>query len=393
LDLRKASEASVAEVRRIGNVNVAIYTAETAALLARLKIGNLNTSVEVPVDVAVKTSTGQLVINRHYFSHTAAPFFLLAIGQTIFEPDVSGEDIEKGLYGFVAIGQLLCPETLLGAVQAKSTQIIGQTKTYPALKQVMINSAVLDEKTLAGMEDASELAVIGSLKAPEVLPDGLLAQKLNKLYVTGEVTCHAENAQAFQVRLMKGSGNVKIIPSGFEWVDGNLHLDNSMLEMWSAKKLYCDGRVVVDSSVTPEALEQGLDALICENTIFVPQALKNVMKTKVDLLKSKVIFYEGELWLVDGESSLPASRFDYLEGKISVVVDGVLTVDGDVEAKLLADRIAKVHNYGVMRCTPAQMGALQARLGVHEGVIESAAQAKGVEENGSDIGNANFLAL
>jgi hypothetical protein len=65
-----------------------------------------------------------------------------------------------------------------------------------------------------------------------------------------------------------------------------------------------------------------------------------------------------------------------------------------VDANLLASRLAKVHNYGVIRCTLAQMGALQAWLGVHEGVLESTAQAKDEEEeNGSDIGNANFLAL
>ncbi len=395
LDLRKATEASVAEVGRIGNVNVAIHTAETAALLGRLKIGNLNTSVEVPVNVEVKTSTGQVVINRYYFSHAAAPFFLLTIGQTIFEPDVAAEDIQKGLYGFIAIGQILCPEHLLGVVQAKAERIIGQTKTYPALKQVLFNSIVLDLKTLNGMEDASELAVIGSVTAPEVLPDALLAQKISKLYVTGDVKCHEENTQAFQARLMKGSGNVKSIPSGFEWVDGSLHLDGSTLEMWSARKLYCSGRVVMDNDVTPEVLEKGLDALICENTLFAPQALKAVIGRKVDLLKSKVVFYEGELWMVDGEESLTASRFDYQEGKLTLVVDGMLTVAADVDPKLLASRLAKVHVFGMIRCTPAQMGALQARLGIHDGMIDSGMQEPDHEEgeNPNIIGNANYLAL
>jgi hypothetical protein len=115
--------------------------------------------------------------------------------------------------------------------------------------------------------------------------------------------------------------------------------------------------------------------------------------SKCDPLKTKVTFYEGELWLVDDERSLPASRFDYLEGKATLVVDGVLSVDPELDPKLLASRLAKVHNFGVIHCTPAQMGALQARLGAHDGVIDSPSQVEEKEENPNVIGNANYLAL
>ena len=50
LDLRKATEASIAEISRIGNVGAVLYSPETAHLVARLNMGNVGASVEVPED-------------------------------------------------------------------------------------------------------------------------------------------------------------------------------------------------------------------------------------------------------------------------------------------------------------------------------------------------------
>jgi hypothetical protein len=97
--------------------------------------------------------------------------------------------------------------------------------------------------------------------------------------------------------------------------------------------------------------------------------------------------------LVDGEEELSASRFEYLTRKATLVVTGALAIDPDVEPKMLADRLAKVHNQGVITCTPAQKGAIQARLGLNEGELKAAAE-KGEPEGGTrHVGNVNHLVL
>jgi hypothetical protein len=396
LDLRKATEASIATISRIGNVNVLVYSRETADLITRLNTGNITATVEAPSDANVRTLMGQVVINRDYFKNQEAAPFLLVMGQVVVEPDVPVEDIESGLGGLVVMGQLVCPEHLAGAIQSKIRQVMGQTMIYPPFARVKLGSLDLDEHYLRALDDETELAVVGSLRVPQVLPNDLLEQKIQKLFVSGGIKCHEENAQAIQARLVAGSGEIKAIPAGFELVQRPLVLDGSLLESLPASKLYCTERVQVEGDVTSSALDEHLDGLVSEEMILCPAALRDVLSRKCNLLENRVVFYEGELWLVDDAHDLRASRFDYLEGKATLVVTGELRVDREVDPAVLADRLAKVHNLGTIWCTPEQMGAIEARLGQRDGrLMDSTPREEAEEEPGTEhqIGNANYLAL
>ena len=74
-----------------------------------------------------------------------------------------------------------------------------------------------------------------------------------------------------------------------------------------------------------------------------------------------------------------------------MVVQGELMIAENVEPALLAQRFAKVHNWGEIHCTPAQMSALQARLGVNKGEFVTDAGVADDDEN--VIGNAAYLVL
>jgi hypothetical protein len=395
LDIRKATETSVAGISKVGNVNVLVYSRETADLITRLDMGNVNTTVEVPADANVRTLMGQTVINRDYFKSQEAAPFLLVMGQVVVEPDVPVENIESGLDGLVVMGQIVCPEHLAGAIQSKTRQIMGQTVIYPPLARVKLGSLDLDEHYLRALDDGAELAVVGSLCVPQVLPDDLLEQKIQKLFVSGGITCHEENAEAIQARLVTGSGEVKAIPAGFELVQRPLVLDGALLESLPARKLYCTERVQVEGDVTSSALDKHLDGLASEETILCPAALRDVLSQKCNLLENRVVFYEGELWLVDDARDLKASRFDYLKGKATLVVTGELRVDPEIDPKVLANRLAKVHNLGTIWCTPEQMGAIETRLGLCDGRLMDSTPREEVEEPGAEhqIGNVNYLAL
>jgi hypothetical protein len=111
---------------------------------------------------------------------------------------------------------------------------------------------------------------------------------------------------------------------------------------------------------------------------------------KCNLLETQAIFYQGELWLIENELSLSASRFDYLAGKATLVVRGELAVAPEIDPKILADRLDKVHNFGEIICTPEQAAAFQARLGINEGEFVDSAEGVGDEEG---IGNIGYLKL
>lgn len=139
----------------------------------------------------------------------------------------------------------------------------------------------------------------------------------------------------------------------------------------------------------PAMLDEHLEKLVSQDIVLCPEALKGVLARKCNLLETQVVFYEGDLWLVDDAGRLAASRFDYLEGQATLVVLGALDIDLDVAPQVLAERLARVHNLGVISCTSEQMGALQARLGLGDGVLESGEEK--TEEK--QIGNVNYLTL
>jgi hypothetical protein len=394
LDLRKATPESVAMIRGVGNVNLVLTTTETTRLLSTLSIGNLNTSIEVPADVKIDMITGHTAYKAESFAHLESPVFALVLGHCTIEPDVTAEMILNGFSGIIVAGRLALPETLAGAVQSRLRQTLGKVKTYPALKTVFSADVELNERWLRGLEDGAEVCILGGLAAPQVASNELIERKIKRLFVMEGIDCHEENAEALEARLVVGSGKLKAIPAGFVVVEKPLHLDADLLDALPARKLLCKETVQIDAGVPAALLDERLDALWAEELILCPAGLKSVLVKKCDLFKNQVVFYEGHLWLVKGESALSASYLDSIEGKLTLVVTGELTIDPALDARTLAERLAKVHNLGEIRCTPEQMGAIQARLGLQDGeLVDSSRKEEPKEEDSDFIGNANYLAL
>lgn len=393
LDLRTATEATVAEIKSIGNVGTVLCSPETTHLAARINAGNIGGTIEAPADA--RLLSGQVIINRDYFKNQSAPLHLLVAGQVIIEPDVQAEDIEKGLGALHVMGQIFCPEQLSGVVQAKVRTLQGQLQTYDGALRLILGDLVLDEYTLPALEDGAQRAVMGEVRIPAVVDNDLLARKLGKIHLIGDLICHEENAQILLSRLDEKAGMAEktIIPAGFELVETSLVIEAANLGTLPGKRLYCTGKVQIEASVTAGTLDQAIEKLVVKDLLLYPKALSETLSRKCGLSSTQAIAYEGELWLVEKTEELPASRFEYLEGKATLVVLGELKIDPDVEPQTLAERLAKVHNKKVIKCTRAQMGAIQARLGLNKGKLRDSAQEKEEKAPEGGIGNVGHLKL
>lgn len=97
---------------------------------------------------------------------------------------------------------------------------------------------------------------------------------------------------------------------------------------------------------------------------------------------------------MEGQETLCNSFLEALDGKLTIVVEGALTIDGGVDAATLSSRLAKIHNHGMITCRTDLIGILQLRMSIKEGVIEPTPKAQ-EEKPGREfsIGNANYLAL
>jgi hypothetical protein len=391
LDLRKATEESVQEYDAIRNVNLALYTSETAHLLHKLAIRNLNSSVEVPPDLKVETVMGPLEIGADHFVNVTEPLGLMVMGPVTIAPDVKPEDLDRGLGVALVMGPVAVPEPLAGIFQSKAQLVMGPVTTYPVLDKVHKGTLTLDRAYLDAIDSGTELVVVGSLFVPEGVPDGLIRKKLAKLHVMGKTTVFEPNATELRGVLTGTSGHVRVIPRGFKIVNKEVRLTSDLLTSLSDRKLYFVKSLVIDPDVDAALFSQKIDGLACAGRITCPQSLQPALAKVCDLLNATVLFYEGELWLVDGTTDLHPSRFDYLDGKATLVVTGVLKIAPDVSPDALAARLAKVELYGVIECSLEQQAAIESRIGASEGVFQRPGGE--ADEPETRIGNANYLAL
>ncbi len=390
LDLRNSTEESVARIRRIGNVGMIIHSPETTRFISMLNIGNIGGTLEVPD--GAQLLSGKVSLN---FKDASQPLKIVAMGKIFIEADATVEDVEKNVDYLACSGKILCPQHLLGVVQSKAKDISGKLIPYPSSAQLYQGKLVLNDDILNGLEDDSELCIIGQLDMPDIVDNTLLARKVRRVHVLGEISCREENISTLSERLEQRYGTPKIstIPLGFTPVYKAIALDNAALISLPSRKLYCTGLVTIDPETDADALDKAIDALQTTRLLIAPAHLKDVLATKCNLLESKAIFYEGELWHITDEAELLLSRFDYLEGKATLVVRDHLTLAADIEPQVLADRLHKIHNLDTIACTPAQMGAVQARLGLNEGELVDSTTEEKEEEEEEGIGNVGHLAL
>jgi len=392
LDLRKTTEETIASIRKVGNVNIILYSPETSSFLARLDIGNVNSSVEVPANAKLQTTMGNVLLSPDSLRTAEGPMFHLIMGNATIDTQSGEAAVSEELEdvaGLIIMGNVICPESLSGVIEPKIKQLMGNFTTYPDDAMLVAGSLDLTIGFLERMEKPCRLVVTGSVRVLEDVSEAV-ERKIEYLQVGSGVICSEANADAIRSKLQGGASRLIVIPDGYRFHEGDLTLDAAAVGSLSQAKLFCTGKVILKTDIDPATVGPAIDGLRALGLILCPAGLKDELQSKLDFVEDRILFYEGDLWLFDDEHQLHASRFEYSEGKATALVIGELTIEPDVAPDVLANRFHAIHNLGEIRCTPEQMGAIEARLGVHEGdLLDSTPK----EKEKYDIGNANVLTL
>lgn len=395
LDLRNADAEALRAIHSIGNVGLVLYGEDTRALINLLSIGNFGDMVEMAQDANLEM--GAMRLDHEALSNLSAPISTIAMGEVIVAPDVTRTDIEQGIEGLVVMGFVVCPDNLVGTLRPKIKRIVGTLTGYPAgcYLTLYTGSVKLDAPALAGMKDGTVLLVNGRLEVPEPLPAELLERKLRRIVGHGSVLCTEDNAPLLRSLMADQPLRTTVVPAGFRLINRALTIDDTFLRFSGAERLYCTRRVVVDAAVAADCVDRHLRALRCTDRILAPIALRDALAPKCDLTQDRVTFYEGTLWLEDGETTLHAQRLAALDGMATLWVGGELAIDAAVAPDTLARKLARVHNHGTIICTPAQMGALHQIMGENTGELrDRTAPEEEAPENGTRrIGNTAYLAV
>ena len=371
LDMRKASADWFSRPTQFENVGMLVYSPESRNLLAQAAMGNVGVTLEASADAQLVQ--GEVTISAASLKGRSAPLRLAVMGQVIVDADVTAQALAEGLGELAALGVVICPERLGGIVQSKMAHHMGAVKTYRGGDRLRLVSGklVLDEAFLRSLPDASQIVAVSSVDAREILPNDLIAQKIESLEVMGgKVRCRGENAEAIQAVLDRSMGaTVREVPVGFTPMRRLLRLNRTTLGMLPGSKVYCPETVIVGDDIEAEDLQRALEALVAEDLLICPARLQATMGAICNLANTKPVFYEGELWLIGSEETLRESRFDFLTGQATLVVTGALQIDPSVEPATLYERLHAVHNFGVISCAPDQEAALRARLEIDAGAF------------------------
>jgi hypothetical protein len=389
VDLRNASEQTLERILRIENAAAVLYSRQNATHVSRVTM--LNVAAVMEVSAAARLITGQETLEKNFHAGLDEPLSLVVVGQLILAPDIEAEDLRLGIDKLTIAGQLLYPEHVGGVIQSKLAEVSGQSVAYPRDSQLTVGRLDLTRSTLEALDDGSALTVVGAMSARHILPNDLLARKLRELRIVGSLTCREENASVLSSRLQGSIQGVhtKVIPQGFEPVRGPVTIDAALLDALPARRLYCSELRFADD-VAAEQLDNALDALIVSDLLVAPASLRTVLGSKCNLLETETVLYEGTLWHFDDEHVLYPQRFEYVDGMVTMVITGELTLAAELAPALLAQRVDKVHNLGEIMCTAAQMSALQNRMGLERGEFVVSGAEDAVE---SGIGNTAYLKL
>jgi len=393
LDLRKATEESIRAYESFGSVNLAVYSAETAPLLRQLNIGSLNAAIEVPADTKVELVMGPLSIGPEHFANATHPIGFLVMGPFTVAPDVRAEDLERGLAAAMVMGPVSVPDPLAGILQAKLALVMGPVTSYPVFEKTHVGPFAVDVAYLEALEPGTELSVVGQLTFREPIPVGLIRKKLAKVHATGMTVCFAQNEQEVRSSLAGASMKVRVIPDGYRVIEKEIDLTRELLASITDRKLYFTKSVKIDRVIDPSLFLEKIEGLRCAGLITCPVELQAALANVCDLLDAETLFYEGDLWEIEGTSELHPARFDHLEGKLTLVVSGSLSVHPEVTPDLLKSRLAAVHLYGIIECSPEQQAAIESRMDSFYGCFRRYGEDEEGRSDGADIGHANYLAL
>jgi hypothetical protein len=371
LDIRNTPQEDMGTIHMV-NVDTILYSKETDDLVhGSRKIEAINVGKFVEASPRAKLLMGTANIDMEYLKFEKDPLELLSFGTTILASDVTAEVLEKKVKSIHLVeGLLVAPQNLAEKVRQKIRDDNGMVIFYDSPNyQVSTSRLVLDEEYLNGLADQTLLIAKGSLRLPHVLRDGLLKKKVRRIYALDGILCHEENAVELRSLLRDETKSIKTIPAGFQLVEEPLTINNFTLENLKSKKLFCREWVLIESSVDPKLLKQHMEKLVSNEQIFCPIECKDAISDKVDWSRSEVIFYQGDLWLIDDDRTLQSTTLESVKGKVTLVVEGQLNLPKGLDPVLFGKVVDKVHNLGSILCAPELMQALKAKLGISEGMI------------------------
>ncbi|MDQ0253489.1 hypothetical protein J2S74_000861 [Evansella vedderi] len=371
LNLVNATEESVEGVESIGNVGMLLYGKETAHLVSKLNIGNIGKTIELPEDY--RFYNGNLIIDQAYLDTIQDSIRLLVNGTVIIDKEVQPDQLQKGKISLIVNGSVYAPAHLSAAVGnilaeggMKVDHYEGPQPRFES-GEVTLSNAFLD-----ALEDSQCLVISGVLRLAQDLDLKKFDEKISKLKLKGLVTLFENQESIFYKKAVSvNSKLVKVIPDGYEVLTKTLRLNSRSIRRFKNKKLYTKKPLILEGDVTREMLTNAITKLESTSFVICHETLEDLVYEIASNLDTEILSYKNSFVMVEGEDTWSNDEFLALENPTNFIVQGQLTLEGDVQGDVLSEKIAALDILGEVIVSEKKLkGSLQNVIRVNTGRIK-----------------------
>lgn len=389
LDIRSATEKSVEEIGKIGNVGTIIASPETSHLVSRISIGNIGATAVLTKDYEM--FTGKLELTAEYLAKLSKPLYLYVTGKLFVRENVTAEDIEKGVGGLIVVGKILCPEKLVPAVQSKIVNQTGKLVPYASDASFIGGPCVLSDAFLRGLSPAANLFVDGKLMATGEIDVRLIEERIGRIEVSGKAVIDERYSEVLG-RKAKIAGKREIIPQNAIFIEEELVVDSVSIKKFDGARICTEMTITFRDDVRPETLRAHIKSIKTGGAIVCREELREAVAAICEGYSASILYYSGRHIVVEDEYELDPAELEFSEKRLSIMVMGELCVAAGLKPELILEKIEFIDNFGEITADSRQIGAIKNRLRTNKGEIINGEKAESSDDEAC-LSNAGYLKL
>nr|WP_263324744.1 hypothetical protein [Neobacillus sp. Marseille-Q6967] len=167
---------------------------------------------------------------------------------------------------------------------------------------------------------------------------------IERIENVGMVLYRKETAHLLPLLSIGNIGASLEIPAGYRLFNGVLHLNDAYLRsIHEPVFLLVNGIVLMDKTVQPNQLKQGMLNLVVNGQIYCPTHLAGYAGQLLSKGSGGIETYDGALpRFENGKFTLTNSFLQSLDKPLHLVVNGLLSFEKDIEMDLFEEKIAKL---------------------------------------------------
>lgn len=382
IDARKATPEQIREIGKLNNVGCMIVSQSNRSEFVKISMENVGKMTEL--DDEYKLHTGPLEISKQMLEDSLQGVKLCVVGPLSVNRDVTVKLLQDKLTGLHLIGPASVPQHLYGAFMTKVIEITGHVAVEADAGKQSIGKISISNSYLEGLDDHTQLSVVGNVTFEAEIDPGLFARKIASLNVTGLVKCdNSQEAMMRKVLVESDKTRVKLTRYDFHYVPGGTVIDSFTLMTVGKQTISCYGLLILDKEVSAELLAEK-NISFEAGTVYFPKSIMQEMAKRLSAGTKGLPYEPGTLGVVSGEQCMTSARLAAMPDNGTLVVIGELEVDEGVTPAEIHAKIGIVDNYGEIRATKDIASILQGKLRQDEGSITCCDEAAETAEQNYD---------